>query len=224
MLNELRPAGRVARPLGTLPNHPAFLHGRFLRNRNGLIDVPARGLPAVTSLPTRRGHQKPSGFSFRRTELGFAVARWDATSPSWAIPAIESTPDAQGSQIQRVLNRIAGSSRRRKDETSSMKVRLIALSSVEHDRKLVLNGNPVVLGRCPEADLKVDDRWVSRRHCELAESDGVLVVRDLGSTHGTFVNGRQVTEARLRPEDKLTIGLTSFVADYRASARLARSV
>jgi pSer/pThr/pTyr-binding forkhead associated (FHA) protein len=103
-----------------------------------------------------------------------------------------------------------------------MKVRLIALSSVEHDRKLALNGHSVVLGRCPEADVRIDDRWVSRRHCELVESDGMLVVRDLGSTHGTFVNGRQVTEARLRPEDKLTVGLTSFVASYRAATRLAR--
>ena len=103
-----------------------------------------------------------------------------------------------------------------------MKVRLIALSSVEHDRKLVLDGHSIVLGRCSEADVRIDDRWVSRRHCELAECDGVLVVRDLGSTHGTFVNGRHVSEARLRPEDKLTIGLTSFVASYRPAGRLAR--
>lgn len=103
-----------------------------------------------------------------------------------------------------------------------MKVRLIALSSLEHDRKLELVGPPVVLGRCNDVDLKIDDRWVSRRHCELAERDGVLVVRDLGSTHGTYVNGRRVSETRLRPDDKLTVGMTSFVASYRLAARLAR--
>lgn len=107
------------------------------------------------------------------------------------------------------------------NEASGMKVRLVALSSVDHDRKLSLNGHPVVLGRSPEADVRIDDRWVSRRHCELAEIDGTVVVRDLGSTHGTYVNGRQISEARLRPDDKLTVGLTSFVASYHV-ARLAR--
>ncbi len=110
------------------------------------------------------------------------------------------------------------------NEASGMKVRLVALSSVDHDRKLSLDGHPVVLGRSPEADVKIDDRWVSRRHCELSEMDGMIVVRDLGSTHGTYVNGRQVSEARLRPDDKLTIGMTSFVASYcyHAAIRLAR--
>ncbi len=103
-----------------------------------------------------------------------------------------------------------------------MKVRLIALSSVEHDRRLGLNSLPVVLGRSADADVTIEDRWVSRRHCELLEKDGMLLVRDLDSTHGTFVNGKQISEAYLRPDDKLTLGLTSFAASYRVSARVAR--
>ena len=103
-----------------------------------------------------------------------------------------------------------------------MKVRLIALSSVEHDRKLASNDLPAVLGRSSDADITIEDRWISRLHCELTEEDGMLIVRDLGSTHGTFVNGRQVSQARLRPDDKLTIGLTSFAASYRLGARVAR--
>lgn len=103
-----------------------------------------------------------------------------------------------------------------------MKVRLIALSSVEHDRKLAWNQLPVILGRSSNADITIEDRWVSRLHCELTEKDGMLVVRDLDSTHGTYVNGRQVSEAQLRPDDKLTIGMTSFAASYRLGARVAR--
>ncbi len=105
-----------------------------------------------------------------------------------------------------------------------MKVRLIALSSVEYDRKLSSNDLPVVLGRSAVADVKIEDQWVSRRHCELSERDGVLVVRDLGSTHGTYVNGRQISEAHLRPDDKLTLGMTSFAANYRLAARMARAM
>ena len=51
-----------------------------------------------------------------------------------------------------------------------------------------------------------------------------LLVRDLGSRHGTYVNGQQVTEARLAPGDELCIGLTHFLAEYEpASAVLAAS-
>jgi pSer/pThr/pTyr-binding forkhead associated (FHA) protein len=109
-----------------------------------------------------------------------------------------------------------------KDEALSMKVRLIALSSVERDRKLGLSDFPVVLGRSIDADITIEDRWVSRRHCELLEREGMVLVRDLDSTHGTFVNGKPILEAYLRPEDILTIGLTSFSASYRPSARFAR--
>ena len=63
----------------------------------------------------------------------------------------------------------------------------------------------------------MEDQWVSRRHCELNELNGILVVRDLGSKHGTYINGMRVSEAPLLPEDKLTVGLTSFVACYRGS-------
>jgi pSer/pThr/pTyr-binding forkhead associated (FHA) protein len=41
-----------------------------------------------------------------------------------------------------------------------------------------------------------------------------LLVRDLGSKHGTFVNDGQVTESVLKPGDKLNIGLTTLVAAY----------
>ena len=50
---------------------------------------------------------------------------------------------------------------------------------------------------------------------EIDEIAGTLVVRDLGSTHGTFVNGLEVTEAHLMPGDKLTIGLSNFLTQYK---------
>ena len=48
--------------------------------------------------------------------------------------------------------------------------------------------------------------------------DGVLVVRDLGSKYGTFVNGRQIAEALLLPGDMLSVGLSNFVAVYAPPA------
>jgi pSer/pThr/pTyr-binding forkhead associated (FHA) protein len=68
-----------------------------------------------------------------------------------------------------------------------------------------------------EVAVRIDDRWLSRRHCRLDWHEGVLIVRDLGSRHGTFVNGHSVTEAKLLPGDELCIGLSHFIADYDAS-------
>ncbi len=54
------------------------------------------------------------------------------------------------------------------------------------DRPLVL------VGRHPNCDARLDSEWVSLRHCVLARDGGDVVVRDLGSTNGTSINGRRV--------------------------------
>lgn len=73
---------------------------------------------------------------------------------------------------------------------------------------------PILLGRCPQSDLHVHDTWVSRRHCELVVVDGRLLVRDVGSKHGTFVNHQQVDQNPLCDGDTLSVGLTNFVVSY----------
>ncbi len=68
-------------------------------------------------------------------------------------------------------------------------------------------GGRVVIGRDSSAGIQLDHRSISRRHCEILEdSHGELLVRDLGSTNGTILNGVQVTEAALHPGDVLQLG------------------
>jgi pSer/pThr/pTyr-binding forkhead associated (FHA) protein len=64
------------------------------------------------------------------------------------------------------------------------------------------------------ADVRLDDPCVSRVHCEVSDLNGTLVVRDLGSKHGTYVNGQKVTQAPLLPGDRLTVGVSSFEVQY----------
>jgi pSer/pThr/pTyr-binding forkhead associated (FHA) protein len=78
--------------------------------------------------------------------------------------------------------------------------------------ELSLSDLPVTIGRGAEAHITVADRWVSRQHCEISEIDGTVVVRDLGSSHGTHVNGQRIDETTLHSGDRLGIGLTSFIA------------
>lgn len=96
-----------------------------------------------------------------------------------------------------------------------MKVRLISLDGPTAERRIVLKKLPVVIGRSPDVDLCLADRWTSRHHCEIDQIEGVLVVRDLESTHGTFVNGLNVSEAHLMPGDTLTVGMNRFQVVYR---------
>jgi hypothetical protein len=67
----------------------------------------------------------------------------------------------------------------------------------------------VIAGRAAASDVVLPDPTVSRRHAELRVDVGICRVRDLGSTNGTYANGRAVTSARLRPGDPVTFGLLS---------------
>lgn len=75
------------------------------------------------------------------------------------------------------------------------------------DGPSILVDKPILLfGRHEECDVNLHSKKVSRKHCVLAQVDGYLVVRDLGSTNGIRINGVRVSEGRLLPGDELTIG------------------
>ena len=71
-----------------------------------------------------------------------------------------------------------------------------------------LTGKVAVIGRDPSCDIVLNDDRCSRRHAVLEETEMGLVVRDLGSANGVFVNGRKLERARLSPGDTMRIGGT----------------
>jgi hypothetical protein len=67
----------------------------------------------------------------------------------------------------------------------------------------------VVLGRSDEADIVLDDPYASEFHLRLNSREGRLVLTDLGSTNGTYVNGRRVTTpVDLNRGDAVQVGKT----------------
>src|SRR5262245_13063683 len=71
-------------------------------------------------------------------------------------------------------------------------------------------GQPLVLGRALSSDLPVLDPTVSRRHAELTIEPSAVLVKDLGSSNGTFVNGTRVISTAIRMGDRVIFGKILF--------------
>jgi len=95
-----------------------------------------------------------------------------------------------------------------------VQVTLIPLDALDWQDSFLLDESPVIIGRGAAAHVQLDDRFVSRKHCELYELEGKLVVHDLTSKNGTFVNGYAVQEAFVMPEDLLRVGTARFLVSY----------
>ena len=72
-------------------------------------------------------------------------------------------------------------------------------------------GSVKTIGRSPGAEFIVEAALVSRLHCQLTATADSLQVKDLGSTNGTFVNGKRVNTADLKVGDKLSIGRVDLI-------------
>src|SRR5256714_9918214 len=68
----------------------------------------------------------------------------------------------------------------------------------------------IVVGRKEDCDLRLEHKSVSKLHCVLVKTDGLLLLRDLGSTNGTRVNGTRVRRAALLPNDKVSFANFHF--------------
>ncbi|MDT0267140.1 DUF3662 and FHA domain-containing protein [Streptomyces sp. DSM 44915] len=73
-----------------------------------------------------------------------------------------------------------------------------------------ISGASLVIGRSTEADVRIDDPGVSRRHCEIQASNPPSV-RDLGSTNGIVVDGQHTKRATLRDGSRIVVGSTTVI-------------
>ena len=79
--------------------------------------------------------------------------------------------------------------------------------------KIVPVRGRLVIGRGSECDLILDESEMSRRHAVIENSGDGIFLRDLGSANGTFVNGVQVRDAVLHPDDQIAFDRNRFLLE-----------
>ncbi len=70
---------------------------------------------------------------------------------------------------------------------------------------------PVTVGRCPTAEINITDGSISRKHCQfLTDPYGSLIVRDLGSKNGVYIDDRRVEKAVIVSGSEVRMGVITF--------------
>ena len=80
----------------------------------------------------------------------------------------------------------------------------------------------IVIGRSSELDMVLVEDMVSRKHAKISTVAGQIIITDMGSTNGTFVNGEKVRKTRLKEGDRILIGTS--ILKVVASGPMARAL
>jgi len=84
------------------------------------------------------------------------------------------------------------------------------LIPIEGGLPIPITKDITVVGRRAYCDIQLDDPSLSKRHCVLVKTDGLLMIRDLATTNGTKVKGQMIRWAALLPNDRITLGKLKF--------------
>jgi len=93
----------------------------------------------------------------------------------------------------------------------NIKWSLEAVADANREWMVAVETDPFIVGRDEDCELKLTDKRISRRHCEIRRGGDHIWIRDLGSTNGTFVNHKKIKQAELlEPGDLISIGKFKF--------------
>jgi hypothetical protein len=134
---------------------------------------------------------------------------WVARSASRALARTEGgggAADAPGPSAPRRRDRGGP------DLRSGVQPRLVVVAAMGHEPGTVFDvGDGAMMGRADSADIMVDDPFASSAHARVFSRGDYVYVEDMGSTNGTYLNGRQLRQAeRLKVADLVRIGDSEY--------------
>ncbi|MEV0317438.1 FhaA domain-containing protein [Streptomyces sp. NPDC050658] len=169
----------------------------------GLYRVRSRTLASSTSQTPERAPAAPAAPADRRPPAGGGYGYPQQPSSAPPMPAAPPPGGRPGGPAP-VPNRPQGPGAG-------------PLPGAQVRRWIEINGNrhqisrpTLVLGRSTDADVRIDDPGVSRRHCEI-RTGTPSTIQDLGSTNGIVVDGQHTTRATLRDGSRIVVGQTTIV-------------
>ena len=85
--------------------------------------------------------------------------------------------------------------------------RIVVIEPSGVRRDVPLNASPFRIGRQAGNELTLRDSRISRQQAQILSENGSWILEDMGSRHGTFVNGEKVLKHELQPRDKIDFGM-----------------
>jgi pSer/pThr/pTyr-binding forkhead associated (FHA) protein len=99
-------------------------------------------------------------------------------------------------------------------------VRFIVVKGSRATRELRVHSPEIILGRLRGCNIRIPSASVSRRHCRLQLQNSVLLIEDLNSSNGTFLNGVRVFGVlEVNPGDRITVGPVTFEVHYTTATQ-----
>jgi len=160
-------------------------------------------LVLIVALYIRSRHKKAARLIAEEEERKRLVAEQEATQK-------KAEADARAAEEKRKIDEQL-TVKKAAPPGIKIKFSVMGNSGDQRDYGISLSGRSFI-GRSSECDLAIrDDEEISKRHCELIIEDGYVMISDLNSTNGTFVNGVPVkTRHRLKNGDVILLGRTEL--------------
>ncbi len=155
---------------------------------------------------TNCGHDNPEGSNFCGKCGSALVSAGDKTELSERIPTGDTTKTIPAMVEERDTNPLTAEEEAAVSALPQGSALLIVQRGANAGSRFLLNTDVVTAGRHQDSDIFLDDISVSRRHATFTRRPEGIVVKDLGSLNGTYVNRDLVDEVLLRHGDEVQIG------------------
>ncbi len=198
---QLPPEGELLTELGD------YLSEHARREGYALVSTPRVLLEEDEELTTGE-----FGIATRMVQPRQAAQPVAAAAPPTPAPDMEQAPAVGETKIFRPAETAAVSAEEADELGLAHEPAMLVVNGERHE----LDANALVIGRSREADIRVDDSNVSRKHAEIRRENGAYWIVDLKSTNGVEVNGQRVDRHRLSHRDRVVVGRTDLVFEHPA--------